>query len=88
MSRRRTARFSPRNRFSLFEREAVADERLIFRDALRRGMGETTYAEVRTDFEARRERGDFRSVDAEKYASGRSFTTPEAVAAERANVTM
>ena len=73
-------------RDSLFEREAVADERLIFRDALRRGMGETTYAEVRADFEMRRERGDFRSVEAAKHASGRSFTTPETIAAERANV--
>jgi len=73
-------------RDSLFEREAVADERLIFRDALRRGMGETTHAEVRADFEARRQRGDFRSVESTKYASGRSFTTPETIAAERANV--
>jgi conjugative relaxase-like TrwC/TraI family protein len=73
-------------RDSLFEREAVAEERLIFRDALRRGMGETTYAEVRSDFETRRERGEFRSVKAAKYASGRSFTTPETIAAERANV--
>ncbi len=73
-------------RDSLFEREAVAEERLIFRDALRRGMGETTYAEVRADFEARHERGEFRSVEGAKYASGRSFTTPETIAAERANV--
>jgi len=73
-------------RDSLFEREAVADERLIFRDALRRGMGETTYAEVRSDFEARRELGDFRSVEIRKYASGRSFTTPETAVAERANI--
>jgi conjugative relaxase-like TrwC/TraI family protein len=73
-------------RDSLFEREAVAEERLIFRDALRRGMGETTYAEVRSDFEMRRERGEFRSVEAAKYASGRSFTTPETIAAERANI--
>jgi conjugative relaxase-like TrwC/TraI family protein len=73
-------------RESLYEREAVADERLIFRDALRRGMGETTYAEVRADFEMRRDRGDFRSVEANKHASGRSFTTPETIAAERANV--
>jgi molybdopterin-guanine dinucleotide biosynthesis protein len=73
-------------RDSLFEREAVAEERLIFRDALRRGMGETTYAEVQADFEARRERGEFRSVEAAKYASGRSFTTPETIAAERANI--
>ena len=73
-------------RDSLFEREAVADERLIFRDALRRGMGETTYAEVRAAFEARRQRGDLRSVETAKYASGRSFTTPETMAAERANI--
>jgi conjugative relaxase-like TrwC/TraI family protein len=73
-------------RDTLFEREAVADERLIFRDALRRGIGETTYAEVRADFETRRERGDFRSVAGPKYASGRSFTTLETIAAERANV--
>lgn len=73
-------------RDSLFEREAVAEERLIFRNALRRGMGETTYAEVRADFEARRERGEFRSMEAAKYASGRSFTTPDTIAAERANI--
>jgi conjugative relaxase-like TrwC/TraI family protein len=73
-------------RDSLFEREAVADERLIFRDALRRGMGETTYVEVRADFEARRERGDFCSVETSKYASGRAFTTPETAVAERANI--
>ena len=73
-------------RDSLFEREAVADERLIFRDALRRGMGETTYAEVRADFEGRRQRGDFHSVETAKYASGRSFTIPETIAAERANI--
>ena len=30
-------------RESIFEREAVADERAILRDALRRGMGEATY---------------------------------------------
>jgi conjugative relaxase-like TrwC/TraI family protein len=73
-------------RDNLFEREAVAEERLIFRDALRRGMGETTFAEVRADFESRRERGEFRSVEAAKYASGRSFTTPETISAERANI--
>ncbi len=31
-------------------------------------------------------RGEFRSVEGAKYASGRSFTTPETIAAERANV--
>ena len=42
-----------------FEREAVTDERDIFRDALRRGMGEMTYPEVRASFEARVASGEF-----------------------------
>ena len=36
-----------------FEREAVTDERDLFRDALRRGMGDTTYGQVRANFETR-----------------------------------
>lgn len=73
-------------RDSIFEREAVADERIIMRDALRRGMGETTYAQVRAEFEARQSRGDFLARDGQKHDSGRSFTTPETIAHERANV--
>jgi len=73
-------------RQSVFEREAVVDERSILRDAMRRGMGETTYREIRSEFESRRAAGDFRFVDSSKYASGRRFTTPETIAAERANV--
>jgi conjugative relaxase-like TrwC/TraI family protein len=73
-------------RDSIFEREAVADERTIFRDALRRGMGETTYKEIRSEFEVRRETGDFRIIETPKYASGHRFTTPATIAAERANV--
>lgn len=73
-------------RSSLFEREAVLDERALLRDALRRGMGQTTYPQVRAEFETRHERGDFLSVEGRKYASARSFTTPETVAAERANI--
>jgi conjugative relaxase-like TrwC/TraI family protein len=73
-------------RDSVFEREAVADERRILRDAMRRGMGETTYKEIRSEFETRRTGGDFQVVYSPKYASGRRFTTPETIAAERANV--
>lgn len=73
-------------RSSLFEREAVLDERLLLRDSLRRGMGETTYAQVRAEFDARQQRGDFLPVEGHKYASSRSFTTPETIAAERANI--
>ena len=36
-----------------FEREAVTDERDIMRDALRRGMGDLTYSQVRDNFEQR-----------------------------------
>ena len=73
-------------RTSNFEREAVTDERTLIRDALRRGMGETTFAHVKAEFEARRSQGDFREVTAQKHATGRSFTTPETIASERANV--
>jgi len=73
-------------RQSVFEREAVVDERRVLRDAMRRGMGETTYREIRAEFETRRGAGDFQIVDGPKYASGRRFTTPETISAERANV--
>ena len=70
----------------VFEREAVADERIILREALRRGMGEVSFQDVQEEFRRRREAGEFRSVQGQKHSSGRSFTTPETIAAERANV--
>jgi conjugative relaxase-like TrwC/TraI family protein len=70
-------------RDKLFEREAVGDERAIFRDALRRGMGEIRYAEIRADFEARRTAGEFQQIDGPKHASGRRFTTRQVLADER-----
>ncbi len=73
-------------RASNYEREAVVDERVLMRDALRRGMGEATFTQVRAEFEARTERGDFRQLTGSKHATGRSFTTPETIAHERANV--
>ena len=73
-------------RDSIFEREAVADERAILRDALRRGMGDATYRDIRAEFDRRQEAGDFRSVQGTKHSSGRSFTTPEMIASERANI--
>ena len=66
-----------------FEREAVTDERELYRDALRRGMGETTYSEIRAGFEARIATGEFQLVPAQKHDSGRSFTTAETIRAER-----
>jgi hypothetical protein len=73
-------------RDKIFEREAVADERMILRDALRRGMGDTTYRDIRAEFDQRREAGDFNYVRGTKHSSGRSFTTPDTIAAERANI--
>ena len=66
-----------------FEREAVTDERDLYRDALRRGMSETTYAEVRAGFEARIASGEFQLVSGQKHDSGRQFTTAETIRAER-----
>ncbi len=66
-----------------FEREAVTDERRLFVDALRRGMGKTTYPEVRAVFNARADAGEFRVVAAEKHATGRQFTTAQTIKAER-----
>jgi conjugative relaxase-like TrwC/TraI family protein len=66
-----------------FEREAVMDERAIFVDAMRRGMGETTYPQVRASFEARVVSGEFRIVAGNKHGSGRQFTTTEIIRAEK-----
>ena len=66
-----------------FEREAVTDERDLFRDALRRGMSETTYAEVRASFEARLASGEFQLRPGQKHDTGRQFTTAETIRAEK-----
>jgi conjugative relaxase-like TrwC/TraI family protein len=74
------------SRSSNFEREAVVDERAILRDALRYGMGETSFEQVRSQLNARMDAGDFVQRQGRKHDSGRSFTTPETIASERANV--
>jgi len=66
-----------------FEREAVTDERDLFRDALRRGMSEVTYAEVRASFEARIASGEFQLVPGQKHETGRQFTTAETIRTEK-----
>jgi conjugative relaxase-like TrwC/TraI family protein len=66
-------------------REAVtfARERDLFRDALRRGMSEVTYAEVRANFETRIASGEFQLVAGEKHETGRQFTTAETIRTEK-----
>ncbi len=66
-----------------FEREAVTDERALFRDALRRGMGDTTYAQVRASVEQRLASGEFQLVAATKHGTARQFTTAETIHAEK-----
>jgi conjugative relaxase-like TrwC/TraI family protein len=66
-----------------FEREAVTDERALFRDALRRGMGETNYAQVRAGVEQRLASGEFQLVSGTKHSSARQFTTAETIHAEK-----
>ena len=69
-----------------YEREAVTDERDIFRDALRRGMGETTYSQVRIAFNSRVEIGEFQQVASPKHASANQYTTLDTIRAEMAVV--
>jgi len=65
-----------------FEREAVVDERTLYVDALRRGMGEMTYPEVRASFEARVSSGEFKEIADDGHKSGRRFTTAATIKAE------
>jgi ATP-dependent exoDNAse (exonuclease V) alpha subunit len=59
----------------------VQDRRAILETALVRGMGETTYAQVRQEFERRIEAGEFREVL--HVGAGRHYTTAVMVRMER-----
>ncbi|MGA9990676.1 MAG: MobF family relaxase [Terriglobales bacterium] len=65
----------------VFERSAVGDHRAILETALVRGMGETTYAQVRQEFERWIEAGEFREVS--HVGGGRQYTTAVMVRMER-----
>jgi ATP-dependent exoDNAse (exonuclease V) alpha subunit len=65
----------------VFERSAVQDRRAILETALARGMGETTYAQVRQEFERRIETGEFREVS--HVGAGKRYTTTAMVRMER-----
>lgn len=65
------------------EREAIADERELLRDALKRSMGKMTLAEVKADFEKRIGAGEFIEVEQRKNIPNRAFTTTETLAYER-----
>jgi hypothetical protein len=65
-----------------FEREAVVDERALIRDGLRRGMGEITHGQVRTNLDARLASGEFQLVERSQGIPGRQFTTAKTIEAE------
>src|SRR3984893_8263856 len=65
-----------------FEREAVVDERALIRDGLRRGMGEITHGQVRSNVEARLASGEFQIVERTQGVPGRQYTTAKTIEAE------
>jgi hypothetical protein len=66
------------------ERQAVADERELIRDALKRSMGEASFAEIRERFEKSIQSGDF--IEVENKSPSRAFTTERMIQYERDNV--
>jgi conjugative relaxase-like TrwC/TraI family protein len=63
------------------EREAVADERALLRDALKRSMGEATFHEVKAEFGKRVKSGEF--IETSNRGPSRAFTTGEMIGYER-----
>ena len=66
------------------ERHAVTDERELMRDALKRSMGDASFAEVRNEFENRVQSRDL--VEVESRSPSRAFTTEEMIGYERDNI--
>ncbi len=66
-----------------FERDAVADERALLTDALRRSMGGATLAQVKANFEERIKSGEFVEVQTQGNSPDRAFTTTEMIGYER-----
>src|SRR6202167_2458544 len=66
------------------ERHAVTDERELMRDALKRSMGEASFAEIRERFDKRVQLGDLIKVESKSPA--RAFTTEQMIGYERDNV--
>lgn len=65
------------------EREAVADERTLMRDALKHTMGEARLPELRAEFERRIQSHELIEVERRPGRAGRAFTTPEMQGYER-----
>jgi conjugative relaxase-like TrwC/TraI family protein len=63
------------------ERDAVAEERDLLRDALKHSMSNGTVAEVKAEFEKRVQAGEF--IETSNRAPSRAFTTAEMIHYER-----
>src|SRR5271165_1019626 len=68
------------------ERQAVADERDLMRDALKRSMGDASLEEVRAGFNKRAESGELIEAPRAEHQPGRAFTTEEMIGFERDNI--
>ena len=66
------------------ERHAVTEERELMRDALKRSMGEASFAEIRERFDKRVQSGDL--IEVESKSPARAFTTEQMIGYERDNV--
>lgn len=68
------------------EREAVADERDLMRDGLKRSMGEALFSEVRDRFNQRVEAGELIEAARAEHEPARMFTTEKMIELERDNI--
>jgi conjugative relaxase-like TrwC/TraI family protein len=68
------------------EREAVVDERVLVRDALRRSMGDLTVEAIKDEVAHRVAAGEFIDMEPPVGAPARAFTTREMVALERQTI--
>jgi conjugative relaxase-like TrwC/TraI family protein len=70
------------------EREAVADERDLMRDALKRSMGDASLEEVRAGFNQRVEARELIEADRAAHEPARVYTTEKMIELERDNISL
>jgi conjugative relaxase-like TrwC/TraI family protein len=70
------------------EREAVADERDLMRDALKRSMGDASLEEVRAGFNQRVESRDLIEANRAAHEPARVYTTEKMIELERDNISL
>src|SRR5271154_1464947 len=71
------------SRNHVFERSAVQDERAILQAAIDRSMGQTSYSQVRQEFEQRVARGEFRAIARTDGRAAPQYSTAEMMHMER-----